>query len=658
MAKKPWEETYATRNVVAPSSNGVSPLESFLSGAGDALTFGWGDELLGLGAGLIGMNGDDVTAWSRLQQRDAADANGLLYGAGQIGGSFVGGLGVGGAARAGLTAANLGAKAANAARGVGLLGRIGVGGATGAAGGAAYGAGSANDEDRFAGATSGAIWGGIGGAGGQAIMGELLPHLGSGIAKQLSPDRRATDVLAKTLERFGQSEGDLMSAIQKANAPGAPAGTLALDVIKGAPQVLKGAAVRPSAGRDALRDVMDTRNNAIAEETASDLWNTLGTGLPRDAAQRVKSLSDIQEQMAKPLYGEVYQTRVAAVPKSAKDFVAFNSRDGARFNTAINEARESMRRTLGVNVTDEVLMQYPQFWHTVLHNVEDRVGRAIAGAKMDPLGAPMGKSVAEMAGDARKFNDTVRNMLGDKFKKAQDIYSGAAKSKAAEEFGQEMVTASGDLELGKVAERLAKMTPGEKQHAQYGALSALEEMMRRADTGSGKVNPLRAIIGNASKRRNLQHVFGQSQGFDDLMSRMETRQRMFQNTVESGVGVNSHTAPVQAARDSFEAATNPTIGGIKGFLIKMLAGDSQDAYNETISNKVIDLMKMPTSDLEQAITRAGGFQQWLQQKGLLQAAIQQQKRMRDARPQKLANAATSNLWANVYGSGFGEAGGL
>lgn len=646
--------------------DGPSWVESLLSGAGDALTFGWGDELLGLTGGLFARQPgesydqarDRITAWSRLQQEDAAKANGVLYGAGQIGGAMLGGFGVGGVGRAGLTALNLGEQAANAARGAGLLGRLGAAGLTGAAGGAAYGAGSANDGDRVAGAQFGALGGALGGAGGQAVLGELLPHIAGGVMKQFNPDLRAADVLSKTMGRFGQTDQDLLKAVQAANAAGAPAGAMAVDVIKGAPQVLKGAAVRPSAGRDALRDVMDTRNNNIATETADDLWNTLGNGLPRDAATRVRSLTDIQEAQAKPLYAQVYQTRVAAVPKAAKDFITFNSRNGARFKPAIDEARESMRRLLGADVSDDVLMQYPQFWHTALHNVEDRVGRAIQGAKMDPLGAPMGKSVAEMTGDARQFNDTVRNMLGDKFRQAQDIYAGAAKSKAAEEFGQEMVNASGDLDLGQVASRLAKMTPAERQHAQYGALSALEEKLRKADTGSGRVNPLRAIMGNASKRRNLQHIFGQSQGFDDLIARMETRQKMFANTVESGVGVNSQTAPLMAARDSFEAATNPTAGGIKAWLLKMVAGDTQDRYNEAVSNKVIDLMKMPTADLERAITNAGGLQQWLQQKGLLQAAIQQQKRMRDMAPRKLAHAAANNLWSSVYGSGFGEAGGF
>lgn len=646
------------RSETAQDSAGtISPLESFLSGAGDALTFGWGDELLGFGANLIGMNGDEVTRWSRLQQQDAANANGMLYGAGQIGGSMLGGFGVGGLGRAGLSAAGLGAKAADMARNVGWMGRLGVAGATGAAGGAAYGAGSANDEDRMAAAQMGALWGGAGGGIGHALLGELAPHLMRGVQKQFSPDAQAASVLGDTLERFGQTPQDLEAAILKANAPGAPAGATAMDVIKGAPQVVKGAAVRPSAGREALRDAFDARNNNIATETANDVWDTLGQGIPRDAASRVRSLSDIQEQMAKPLYAEVYQTRVQAVPKAAKDFITFNSRSGARFNGAIEEARESMRRFLGPDVTDDVLMQHPQFWHTVLHNVEDRVGRAISAAKMDPLGAPMGKAVAEMTGDARKFNDTVRNMLGDKFKQAQDIFAGAAKSKTAEEFGADMVKAKGDLALGEIAQKLAKMTPAEKQHAQYGALSALEEMLRGADTGTGKANPLRAIIGNASKRRALQHIFGQSQGFDDLLARMETRQKMFQNTVEAGVGVNSHTAPLMAAREGFEAATNPTLGGVKGFLFKMLAGDSQNKYNETIANRVIELMQTPTADLERAILQAGGFQQWLQKRGLLQAAIAQQKKVREARPKALANAAVNNLWSSVYGSGFGQAGG-
>jgi len=114
------------------ADTGISGVESFFSGAGDALTFGFGDELLGLGAGLIGMDGEEITNWSRMQQADAQRANPWLYGGGQIATALIPGFAAGGVLRGAMGAASF----ANAAKNVGLLGRIG---AAGAAGGASVG---------------------------------------------------------------------------------------------------------------------------------------------------------------------------------------------------------------------------------------------------------------------------------------------------------------------------------------------------------------------------------------------------------------------------------------------------------------------------------------------------------------------------------------
>ena len=112
-----------------PASKGINEWESGLSGAADALTLGWGDEILGglaaagdtIGlSGLWGgMTGDQVGEWSRMQQQDAMRANPLAYGVGQVAGAFAGGGVAGGLGRLALRGsgaaatglANVGAKA-------------------------------------------------------------------------------------------------------------------------------------------------------------------------------------------------------------------------------------------------------------------------------------------------------------------------------------------------------------------------------------------------------------------------------------------------------------------------------------------------------------------------------------------------------------------
>jgi hypothetical protein len=646
----------ATPTRLAASFEKKGKLESLLSGAGDAASFGFGDELLGGIGGIEGLfNGegyDDarrrITDWSRNEQNAARIDNPFSYTAGQIGGSLVEGGAAGGLARAGIGALGAGARIANAAKNAGLLTRLGAAGVAGTLGGAAYGYGSADDGQGVEGAIQGAEMGAPTALLGQA-GGEVLGRIAGAIRRTTSADARAANLLGKSMDRFNQSQNAFDAALNAATAPGAPQGAMLADVLAGGPQVLKGAGVRPSMERTALRDAFDARNNNMADETANDLWQTLGTGLPKDAAARVRSLTDIQHTQAAPLYAKAYQTPIQQVSQKAKDFFAFQDRPGARFNSALNDARESMRRVMGADVTDDALQQMPEFWHTFLHNVEDRVNRAYAGAKMDPLGAPAGKAIGEMATDARQFNDTVRDMLGKDFRDAQDIFAGAAKSKTAEEFGQDMINAKGDLSLGQVSDRLNAMSPAERQHAMNGALSALEEKLRVADTGSGKADVLRSIIGNESKRRTLNHLFGGAQGFDDLMARMETRRSMFNNSVEAGVGVNSHTADKLAAQDSFQALTNPTHGGLKNAVLQLFAGDAADKYGEDVSNAVIKLLKTPASQVKAEIAQAGSFTRWLQQKGLLQAAIKQQKKIAQQRPKALKDAVIQGVYAPFVG---------
>ena len=618
-------------------------IDSYLSGLGDAVTFGFGDELQGWAKGGLDEKARNKAMWEARDWQDSAQAaNPFAYGGGQLSGAIIPGFVAGGPLRAALGAS----KYANIGKNFGLLSRIGAAGAVGAAGGALYGAGSADDEDRLKSAIEGGIWGAPTAAIGQGVLGELLPSVVGSFAKNLSPSKRVRDEIAGIGARMGDTPADFAGRLSTA-----PDEAILGDVITGGPELMRDAALRPSRGRNDLDKLLTERNNNIADQTAKDLWDTLGQGVPKDAADRVRSLSDIQDQMARPLYAEVYNMRVQAVPKSAKDFIEFNSRNGARFKASIDEARESMRRTLGVNVTDDELMKYPQFWHTVLHNVEDRVGRAIDAAKMDPLGAPMGKAVAEMTGDARKFNDNVRNMLGDKFKQAQDIYAGAAKSKAAEEFGADMVKAKGDLALGEVAQKLAKMTTSERQHAQYGALSALEELLRAADTGTGKANVLRPIIGNQSKKRTLQHIFGQSQGFDDLMTRIEKRAELFGNTERAGIGRGPQTAEKLTGAKALTDRT-PSTGNLVGDLMKYLTSKGNERYSEEVSNEIIRIMSTPVRQAEAEIARAGGMKAWLDSRNAAARALKRMQELPEQRTRLLANSVINAAFSPIGGEGF------
>lgn len=162
--------------VPAFSPTDFSRGNSALWGAGDATTFGFGDELGSyLGSALSGLPRDQVLQEMRAMNSKAQSENPGSYLAGQIGGGVAQGIATGGA--------GFGANAA--ARGA-SLGRVALGSALDAAMyGGAYGAGEANGDlaDRLKG---GAIGAGTGFAvGGAAPL--VSTAITKGISKLISP---------------------------------------------------------------------------------------------------------------------------------------------------------------------------------------------------------------------------------------------------------------------------------------------------------------------------------------------------------------------------------------------------------------------------------------------------------------------------------------
>ena len=201
------------------SSDGdtVSKTESGIRGAAQGATMGFGDEMAGSAAAsplpgsqaatkttLGGMGAPDVIAGmiARLtgrgqdaytKERDrvrsgndaAAAANPISFGAGQLAGAIVGG-------------APIAAGAGAAMRGAPLLTRAAISAATGAPMGAIQGAGEAKDMASLP--KDAAIGAGVGGG-----LGFVLPAIGSGFSRLISPMRISADrqPLVDALRREG-----------------------------------------------------------------------------------------------------------------------------------------------------------------------------------------------------------------------------------------------------------------------------------------------------------------------------------------------------------------------------------------------------------------------------------------------------------------------
>lgn len=661
-----------------------SQIESFLSGAGDAASFGFGDELLGAVGGVGGLfNGEGydaarhrITDWSRAQQHAAATDNPWSYGAGQIGGSIAEGFGIGGLGRLGLQGAGMAANAAHLAEGAGPLSRILASAGAGALGGAAYGAGSANDqEDMGAAALSGGVLGGLTG-GVLHGLGEVGGHTWRhGIKPAFDADYRAAKAVAESQKRFGQTPQQLEQAMADA-----PDNAVMMDVVSGGPQLVMGAAARPSAGREAFRGMLDERNNAMPDEAINDLWSSLAGAKNKriNAASEIDRLENLKQAETAPLYRAVDEGFIDKPSKEAMDFVKYHLDGGGDFGGAVRETIKAMERgtpdvgvpglrAAGIGVDLDTLSHQPVFWRKLLENVQADVKAAAKGAPVGAQGIPKGSAYRGLVADARAFNDSLRTMLGKPFQEAQDIYSARSRAQDAIKLGYEAVNKSGDLNLGKFLRRFQKLKDTEtvvgqtkfapeKEEARRGAIAALEDMINRADTGSGRADVLRSIIGNQSKITTLNHILGQttkSGGLDQrtklakLLLRMDDQRKLFDNSVRSGIGVNSHTADKLLAYESQVARTNPSSGGIKDALWKMVTGRASDQFDESVSNRMLALLQRPVREVETEINNAGGLEKWINRATLLAKAQKLQQQLAGFRQRELPSALLTGLYSNV-----------
>lgn len=642
------------RSYEEPRDDFSTGVESFFSGAGDAISFGFGDELLGFARGGLDEEARNrYTEESRQQQDMARSANPWAYGAGQVGGSLVGGGGIGLGARAGLGALRL----ANLGKNVGLLGRVGIAGVGGAVGGGVYGAGAETGENRVSGALEGAMWGAPLGVANQGA-GELLGHVGRAAMRSVNPDVRAANMIGKMQERFGQEPAQLATALNKA-----PKGAMVMDVVEGGPQIVMGAGGRISAEKKALRDSLDARNRGMVDDAITDLWKTFGKGRGKDwdAYKNIVDLGEAKAKQAAPLYAKVEQTTIPKPDPAALKFVELHSRPGARYSPAMQRTVAALTNSPDTASPQAMraLMGTGLFWKRLMEETNDEWFKLKGAQRMTPLGAPGGTEWMELSQQRDELAKILRqkNMLGDDFAKAQDIWSGGSRAQEATRLGYNSVKAEGDLNVGEVMRDLKRMTPGEREQAQFAAVAALADDLQKTPDLAGRADALRRIIGSESKRITLNHLFegrtltkSRSQNgrktrisaksdIARLMTRLEDQHRLFQNSVDSGIGVNSHTGDKLLAYKSQIEQTNPSGGSIKDQLWKLVTGHAADQYDEAVSNRVLALMGRPVKEVKADIKRAGGLENWMKQANLLAKAQKEQQALATFRPRALIDAA-------------------
>lgn len=628
---------------------------SFLSAAGDSLSLGFGDELMGVGAGVGATlsGGDFGSAYTQQAERSRQRLRDAwrYHGGSALGGAIAGSLPLGGAIGWAARGARAGATGLNAMRNLTPAQRIMAAAGTGAGIGAVYGVGSDNDDrlnswdgwsNRLMGGATGAALGAVTGGAFQGLGMGAAHAWRSAVRPMLDPAERAAQELGRAINRSDIPERALARGVSVEDELASRARGLArmerfspgsnpmvMDLLEDAgTNMTMVAGARPSTGRRAMQEALEARNAGARERVDAMLVRDLGGGQRRSVAQAWEELDAVQQGEAAPHFVEAMRQTVQNVPRELREFVTFNSRQGARFGDAVEAARESMRRLTGnPNMTDEAMMRSPRFWHRLQENVSAEVNAVYRASRMTPLGAPRGSAVGEMVQDDQMVNQAVIRMMGGEqsaYGRAMSKYAGAERLREAWRMGEDSVRLNGgEFDLADYARRLSRMSGAEREAARHAAISGLRRELARADTGTGRSDVLRAIIGNEAKRNNLRAIFGGEARFNRVMRGLEYERRLFLNYADTNLGRGSPTADkLQGAEQMFGADGSP-IARVQ----RALGRDQQARYDEQLATEVLNLMRTPLT----GPNAPRNIQSFAQQRGLLSRALRRAQEQRELR---------------------------
>jgi hypothetical protein len=380
----------------------------------------------------------------------------------------------------------------------------------------------------------------------------------------------------------------------------------------------------------------------MAQETVQDLWQSLTGGERGSAAASIRQLAATRSAQARPLYRAAEARRIDA--QAAENRLGgIVRRNPFLFRQAEQDFQEILVSE-GIDAADRGSVRY---WHAMQQGAD----RAFERLRSTPGG--LSSAQRRTYGRALEtYRLQLRRLAAPEFGQAQDIWSNSVRQGAAVRRGYEAATPqANDLDLGDLEDEMRRMTRGELEHMRLGAVTRLSDMIENAQGTAGRSNPVRAVLRSEGQRRVLQRLFGGSENLEMVVRRIEQRQQLFDNSVQSGIGVNSHTANRLAARESQVAQTNPLRGG---GLWERLTSSAADQWDENVSNQLLRELRTPANEALGQIRAAGGVEQWSRGRGLLSAAQRQALERESFRRRALASAFTSNMF---LGSGGAQLGG-
>lgn len=435
-------------------------LDAATTGAGDALTLGWGDEA----AGLMGMDTQAI----RGRQNELRENNPIASTVGAVGGglALAGPLG------------SVGPSAMAAGQGLGI--RALAGGLEGALLGGTYGAGAADEESRLMGAAQGGTIGGI--------LGGAFPLVAAGAGKAYEAFRNSRNAgpiaqqagispdTARALSGILDADGALGPQGQASMARAGQERML-VDAGPTAQGVLDTTIQRGGPGARVAREAIDGRVGRDSSSLTSALDNALGQ--PQGVATTREGIRTSSSAARKSAYDAAYAQPINYADPKALQIEGLIK--GRVPGSAISRANQLMRAE--GHESEQILARIADDGSVAFERLPDvrqldYITRALndlaeAGEGAGAMGGQnaLGRAYQNLSRDIR---DDLRSLVPEYGNALETAADPIRRSKAVE-LGSKLLTRN--VPRDEAATALRGMTGPEKQAVAQGIRSQIDEAM-------------------------------------------------------------------------------------------------------------------------------------------------------------------------------------
>ena len=558
---------------------------------GQGTALGFGDELEGLGRGVMSYFRDDKPFGQAVSKGiDQARAENELYQRARPYSATA--LQVAGGVPTGL----LGIGRAAAMRGAGLVPRIIEGAKEGAkfgfAGGFGRGEGGLTDQgdvDAMAGIQSRGLSGAVG-AGTGAAVGAGVPVVGDlsrgamNLVGQVAPGSQVKRQ-AGTLMRRGMDDDQItVPAIREAlsrmpataRIPDAPDRfSIGLrDLARHAATTSGGKAAHrflAERNEDQARRALEQVERFLPTQSLNDYLEET-TMLRRESANRDYGDAYKQDlEMTEELKGFLKNKKIQEAWSGAQDIMEY---DGVDLSDAV---QVSDGKTIFTKPTLE-LMDY------IKQSLDDQVNSLYSAGQ------------STRAGRAKMLRNNLRDYLdsvNDSYREARSVYAGHSAAMEAAEEGKKFVLRPGTFDQGM----LAKFGDHEMESFRVGVADALRSQINNTPDGGDAVAK---IFNNPAKRDRLRTAFASDEDFSAFAQAMEDERQMALTSARATTG--SRTAPMlsdaDAAQDLSDATDLATTGGGSAIARLVMQGMRQGAPSDEVAAELRRLLLDPANQEE------------------------------------------------------------